>query len=69
MTVKPLPPASPSAPAGWRALTTVQVAERLQVSPVTVRRLHRNGELDALPGLRTLRFSATAVWDFLNRKK
>jgi excisionase family DNA binding protein len=69
MTVKPFPPDSPSPPTGWRALTTVQVAERLQVSPVTVRRLHRNGELDALPGLRTLRFSTTAVLEFLNRKK
>lgn len=52
-----------------RVLTTVEVAEMLQVSSPTVRRLEKDGYLDAVAGLRTLRFSTDTVAAFLNRKR
>ena len=66
MTTDTLPPPPPS---GRQLLTTVEVAEILRVSTVTVRRLRQHGEIDAVPGLRTLRFSSVALNAFLNRKK
>lgn len=60
---------SPPPPSGRQILTTVEVAEILRVSPMTVRRLRKNGQIDALDGLRTLRFSTATVRAFLNRKK
>lgn len=60
---------SPPPPSGRQILTTVEVAEILRVSPPTVRRLRKNGQIDALDGLRTLRFSTATVSAFLNRKK
>jgi len=64
MTSSPTPFAPPP-----RVLTTVEVAEMLQVSSPTVRRLEKDGYLDAVAGLRTLRFSTATVDAFLNRKR
>lgn len=64
MTNSPTPSSPP-----WRLLTTVEVAEILRVSSPTVRRLKKNGDLDAVAGLRTLRFSTATVDAFLNRKR
>jgi excisionase family DNA binding protein len=60
---------SPIPPSTWRVLTTVEVAEILQVSPATVRRLNEQEKLKAVEGLRTLRFTLAAVLKFLNGKK
>ena len=60
---------SPFPPSTWRVLTTVEVAEILQVSTTTVRRLNEQKKLKAVEGLRTLRFTFAAVLDFLNGKK
>lgn len=60
---------SPTPHSTWRVLTTVEVAEILQVSPATVRRLHEQEKLKAVEGLRTLRFTRAAVLEFLNGKK
>ena len=47
-------------------LTTKQVAEMLQVSPCTVRRMSYDGKLRSLKlGYRSMRFSADAVADFV----
>jgi excisionase family DNA binding protein len=60
---------SPLPPSTWRVLTTVEVAEILQISTTTVRRLNEQEKLKAVEGLRTLRFTRAAVLDFLNGKK
>jgi excisionase family DNA binding protein len=60
---------SPSPPPARRLLTTAEVAEILRVSTPTVRRLHRRGKLDALPNVRTLRFSTVTVDEFIKGPK
>ena len=63
MTSSPVPLPPPR-----RVLTTNEVAEILRVSPPTVRSLKNRGELHALAGIRTLRFTAATVTAFLDRK-
>ena len=53
----------------WIIFTTNEVAELLKVTPPTIRRLEAEGQLVALPGLRTLRFNAKSVDRYLDRNK
>jgi excisionase family DNA binding protein len=53
----------------WAVLTTAQVAEILKVSPATVRHLVGEGELSPLPGVRTFRFTAHTLNEYLKREK
>ncbi len=55
-------------PPTMKIFTTAEVAKLLRVSPPTVRSLKKRGELDAVAGLRTLRFSASTVAEFIDRK-
>jgi excisionase family DNA binding protein len=58
---------NPLAPT-MKIYTTSEVAKILRVSTPTVRNLKKRGEIDAVAGLRTLRFSSSTVAAFINRK-
>lgn len=60
----------PATTTGWvEILTTREVAAMLRVTPATVRRLHRQGKLRAIPGMESkLLFTLEAVLEFVRGK-
>jgi excisionase family DNA binding protein len=57
-----------AAQAGPRAYSVAQVAERLDLSETTIRKLIRDGHLRTVPHLNPQRIAATALDEFLSTK-
>lgn len=64
------PPPPPTTTTGWvEILTTREVAAMLRLTTGTVRRLHRQGKLRAIPGMESkLLFTLEAVLEFVRGK-